>query len=56
MQEANQKLQASITKSNNELLTAKQRVTELESKKPSNTGYVITIVVLIILAILGFIL
>lgn len=54
MQEANQKLQASITKSNNELLTAKQRVTELESKEPSNIGYIIAIVILIILAIIGF--
>ena len=54
MQEANQKLQATITKSNNELLTAKQRVTELESKEPSNIGYIIAIVILIILAIIGF--
>ena len=37
-------------------MTAKQRVTELENQKPSNTGYVIAIVVLIILAIIGFVL
>lgn len=37
-------------------MTAKQRVTELESQKPSNTGYIIVIVILIILAIIGFVL
>lgn len=56
MQETNKGLQASVTKMTNELMTAKQRVTELESQKPSNSGYIIAIVVLIILAIIGFIL
>lgn len=55
MQETNKGLQASVTKMTNELMTAKQRVTELESKKPSNTGYIIAIVILIIIAIIGFI-
>ena len=56
MQETNKGLQASVTKMTNELITAKQRVTELESQKPSNSGYIIAIVVLILLAIIGFIL
>lgn len=56
MQETNKVLQASVTKMTSELMTANQRVTELESKKPSNTGYIIAIVILIILAIIGFIL
>ena len=56
MQETNKGLQASVTKMTNELMTAKQRVTELENQKPSNTGYIIAIVVLIILAIIGFVL
>ena len=56
MQETNKGLQASVRKMTNELMTAKQRVTELESQKPSNSGYIIAIVVLIILAIIGFIL
>ena len=56
MQETNKGLQASVTKMTNELMTAKQRVTELESQKPSNSGYIIAIVVLILLAIIGFIL
>lgn len=55
MQETNKGLQASVTKMTNELMTAKQRVTELESQKPSNTGYIIAIVILIIIAIIGFI-
>ena len=55
MQETNKGLQASVTKMTNELMTAKQRVTELESQKPSNTGYIIAIIVLIILAIIGLI-
>ena len=55
MQETNKGLQASVTKMTNELMTAKQRVTELESKKPSNTGYIVAIVILIILAIVGLI-
>lgn len=55
MQETNKGLQASVTKMTNELMTAKQRVTELENQKPSNSGYIIVIVVLIILAIIGFI-
>ena len=56
MQETNKGLQASVTKMTNELMTAKQRVIELESQKPSNSGYIIAIVVLILLAIIGFIL
>ena len=56
MQETNKGLQASVTKMTNELMAAKQRVTELESQKPSNSGYIIAIVVLILLAIIGFIL
>lgn len=55
MQETNKGLQASVTKMTNELMTAKQRVTELESQKPNNTGYIVAIVILIILAIIGFI-
>ena len=55
MQETNKGLQASVTKMTTELMTAKQRVTELESQKPSNTGYIIAIIVLIILAIIGLI-
>lgn len=56
MQETNKGLQASVTKMTNELMTAKQRVTELESQKPSNTGYIVVIVILIIIAIIGFVL
>ena len=55
MQETNKGLQASVTKMTTELMTAKQRVTELESQKPSNTGYIIAIIVLIILGIIGLI-
>ena len=55
MQETNKGLQASVTKMTTELMTAKQRVTELESQKPSNTGYIIAIIVLIIWAIIGLI-
>lgn len=55
MQETNKGLQASVSKMTNELMTAKQRVTELESQKPNNTGYIVVIFVLIILAALGFI-
>ena len=55
MQETNKGLQASVTKMTTELMTAKQRVTEPESQKPSNTGYIIAIIVLIILAIIGLI-
>ena len=55
MQETNKGLQASVTKMTNELMTAKQRVTELESQKPSTTGYVVVIIVLIILTIIGLV-
>lgn len=55
MQEANKGLQASITKLANELMAAKQRVTELESEKTTNIGYIIAIVILIILAVIGFV-
>ena len=55
MQETNKGLQASITKMTNELMAAKQKVAELENKKPSNSGYIIVIVILIIIAIIGFI-
>lgn len=53
MQEANKTLQASVTQTTNELMASKQRVTELESHKPSNTGYVIAIIILAILALIG---
>ena len=56
MQESNKGLQASVNKITGELMTAKQRVAELESQKPSKTGYIIVIIVLAIIAILGFIL
>lgn len=55
MQETNSGLQASMTKMTNELMASKQRVTELESQKPNNTGYIIAIIVLIILAIIGLV-
>ena len=55
MQETNSGLQASMTKMTNELMASKQRVTELESHKPSNTGYIVAIIVLIILAIIGLV-
>lgn len=55
MQEANKGLQASVTKMTNELMASKQRVTELESQKPSNTGYIVAIIILIILAIIGLV-
>ena len=51
----NKGLQASVSKMTNELMAAKQRVTELEGQKPNNTGYIVVIFVLIILAALGFI-
>lgn len=53
MQETNKALQASVTQTTNELMASKQRVTELESHKPSNTGYIIAIIVLAILALIG---
>lgn len=56
MQETNKGLQASVTKITSELMAARQRVIELESQKPSNTGYIIAIVILVILAIIGFVL
>ena len=55
MQETNKGLQASVSKMTKELMAAKQRVTELEGQKPNNTGYIVVIIVLIILAALGFI-
>ena len=55
MQETNKGLQASVSKMTKELMAAKQRVTELEGQKPNNTGYIVVIFVLIILAALGFI-
>jgi hypothetical protein len=55
MQETNKRLQASVTKMTNELMTAKQRVTELESRKPSTIGYIIVIILLLILAIIGLV-
>lgn len=55
MQETNKELQSSVNKMTTELLAAKQRVTELESQKPTNTGYIIAIIILVILAIIGFI-
>lgn len=56
MQETNKGLQTSVTKMTNDLMKARQRVTELESQKPSTAGYIIVIVMLIIVAIIGFIL
>ena len=53
MQEANKTLQASVTQTTNELMASKQRVTELESHKPNNTGYIIAIIILVILALIG---
>lgn len=53
MQEANKTLQASVTQTTNELMASKQRVTELESHKSSNTGYIIAIIILAILALIG---
>ena len=53
MQEANKTLQASITQTTNELMASKQRITELESHKPNNTGYIIAIIILAILALIG---
>lgn len=55
MQEANKGLQASVTQITSELMAARQRVAELQSQKPSDTGYIIAIVILVILAIIGFI-
>jgi septal ring factor EnvC (AmiA/AmiB activator) len=53
MQEVNKTLQSSITQTTNELMASKQRVTELESHKPNNTGYIIAIIILAILALIG---
>ena len=53
MQEVNKTLQASITQTTNELMASKQRITELESHKPNNTGYIIAIIILAILALIG---
>ena len=53
MQEANKTLQASVTQTTNELMASKQRVTELESHKSNNTGYIIAIIILAILALIG---
>ena len=55
MQETNKGLQTSVTKMTNELMTARQRVTELENQKPNNTGYIVAIIILIILAIIGLV-
>lgn len=55
MQETNKSLQTNITKMTGELMSARQRVSELENQKSNTTGYVIAIVILIILAIIGFI-
>lgn len=48
MQETNKGLQASVTKMTNELMTARQKISELESQKPSTTGYIVAIVILVI--------
>ena len=55
MQETNKSLQASVSKMTNDLMIARQRVSELESQKTSSSGYIIAIIVLIILAIIGLI-
>ena len=47
MQETNKGLQASVTKMTNELMTARQKISELESQKPSTTGYIVAIVILL---------
>lgn len=54
MQETNKGLQASVNKMTGELMTARQRVTELESQSSGSTGYIIVIIILIILMIIGF--
>ena len=54
MQETNKGLQASVTKMTNELMTARQKISELESQKPSTTGYIVAIVILVILVLIGF--
>lgn len=54
MQETNKGLQASVTKMTNELMTARQKISELESQKPSTTGYIVAIVILAILVLIGF--
>lgn len=55
MQATNKTLQSSVSNMTKELMASKQRVTELESQKPNNTGYVVAIVILVIIAIIGFI-
>ncbi|MCE8864144.1 exodeoxyribonuclease VII large subunit [Phocaeicola vulgatus] len=54
MQETNKGLQASVTKMTNELMTAREKISELENQKPSTTGYIVAIVILVILALIGF--
>lgn len=54
MQETNKGLQASVTKMTNELMSARQKISELESQKPSTTGYIVAIVILVILVLIGF--
>lgn len=54
MQETNKGLQASVTKMTNELVTARQKISELENQKPSTTGYIVAIVILAILVMIGF--
>lgn len=54
MQETNKGLQASVTKMTNELVMARQKISELESRKPSTISYIVAIVILLILVIIGF--
>ena len=54
MQETNKGLQSSVTKMTNELMNAREKISELESQKPSTTGYIVAIVILVILALIGF--
>ena len=54
MQETNKGLQASVTKMTNELITARQKISELETQKPSTIGYIVAIVILSILVLIGF--
>lgn len=54
MQETNKGLQASVTKMTNELMNARQKITELESQKLSTTDSFVAIVILVILTIIEF--
>lgn len=56
LMDSNNKIQAEAKQRSEQLMKATQRIAELESQKPNTTGYIIMIVILALLAIIGFIL